>query len=205
MLWVRNGYVELTIILNHKNIQHMFTLPFLHTLPIIITNKKTSLSDLAIFDWLLWVIDWIHQIIRKEQRFVVGSVCANFKHKAKSHYELNFRHLRSQVRSPFLYVHLHAVWYSVRLCLWSGQRHLQLLFDSRARSMERDPAETMEQWQDWARCWLQVVRKKHSGSGQGTSALLCRAWNEGGLMKRAVEKLSQPRLMLKASGRLGLG
>lgn len=49
MLWVRNGYIELTIILNHKNIQYMFTLPFLHTLPIIIINKKRSFSDFAIF------------------------------------------------------------------------------------------------------------------------------------------------------------
>lgn len=52
MLWVRNGYVELTIILNHKHIQYMFTLPFLHTLPIIITNKETAFSDLVIF-WLI--------------------------------------------------------------------------------------------------------------------------------------------------------
>lgn len=106
MLWVRNGYVELTIILNHKHIQYMFTLPFLHTLPIIITNKETAFSDLVIF-WLITMSYWfIHQIIRKEERFVVGSVWChfkhyNFQHEAKSPDELNIWHLRPQVGSPF--------------------------------------------------------------------------------------------------------
>lgn len=56
----------------------MFTFPFLHTLPIIITKRKASFSDLATFDWLLWVTDWLHPIIRTEERFVVGSVWLPF-------------------------------------------------------------------------------------------------------------------------------
>lgn len=60
----------------------MFTFPFLHTLPIIITKRKASFSDLATLDWLLWVTDWLHPIVRTEERFVVGSVwlpAANMK------------------------------------------------------------------------------------------------------------------------------
>lgn len=79
MLWVRNGYVELTIILNHKNIQYMFTLPFLHTLPIIITNKETAFSDLVIFGWLLWGIDLFTKLSGKRRglRLAVFAAISN--------------------------------------------------------------------------------------------------------------------------------
>lgn len=85
------AFVTLTIILNHKNSQYTLTLPFLHTLPIIVTNRKASFSDLAIFGWLLW-INWSHQIIRKEERFAAGSVWCHLQTlQFQTRSEMSFR------------------------------------------------------------------------------------------------------------------
>lgn len=144
MLWVRNGYVELTIILNHKNIQYMFTLPFLHTLPIIITNKETAFSDLVIF-WLITMSYWfIHQITRKEEvcgwQCLVPSQTLQFQTRSKISWWAEYltpevpgwltflccscvhRHVCTSMCAPAC-VHRHAR----RLC--SGQQHLPLLLD----------------------------------------------------------------------------
>lgn len=170
MLWVRNGCVELTIILNHKNIQYMFTLPFLHTLPIIITNKETAFSDLVIFGWLLWGIDLFTKLSGKEERFEIGSVCChfkryNFKHKAKSPDELNFRHLRSQVGSPFCGAYMRACTPSAitqRGC--SEQQHLQSLL-GRGQGLWKGTGWDCGEDVPGADC---SGEEKHSGSGQGT-------------------------------------
>lgn len=208
MLWVRNGYVELTIILNHKNIQYIFTLPFLHTLPII-TNKETAFSDLVIFFWLITMSYWfIHQIIRKDERFVVGNVCChfkhyNFKHEAKSPDELNFRHLRSQVGLPFCVAYMCTCMPSVitqRGCLCSGQQDLQWLL---GRGQGLWKGTWLRLWRGCARWWLQVMRKSTVVLARGLSALLCHAWDAGGLMERALEELSQPGLCSKRLGERG--
>lgn len=194
MLWVRNGYVELTIILNHKHIQYLLTFPFLHTLPIIVTHRKASFSDLATFDWLLWVIDWVHPIIREEERFCGWQCLVPLQTWSKISFRTEFPTSEVPGWLTFLCclnVHLHVqCGHPVRLCLWWGQQHLQWL-PGRARSMERD----------WLRLW-------DGGNGPGASctwwekarwmwpegcALLARAWNEGRLMKKAVEKLLEPR------------
>lgn len=190
MLWVRNGYVELTIILNHKNIQYMFTFPFLHTLPIIITNRKASFSDLDTFDWLLWVIDCVHPILRKEERFVVGSVWCHLQTWSKISLRTEF--LTSEVPGLLAFlcclnVHLHIQRdHPVRLCLWWGQQHLQMLFGGRAGQGL------------WKGTWLRLWDSGKNGPGAGCAwlekarwlwpeccALLAWAWNEGRLMEKS--------------------
>lgn len=208
MLWVRNGYIELTIILNHKNIQYMFTLPFLHTLPIIITNKETAFSDLVIF-----LADYNELLIYSPNYQERGEVCGwqclvpfqTLQFPTRS--EISWWAEYSTPTAPgwltflcCLHVHLHAQCdHSERLCLCSGQQHLQLLL---GRGQGLWKGTWLGLWRGWARCWLQVVRKS-SGSGQGTfraavSCLGCR-----GLMERAVEELSQPGLCPKRLGERG--
>lgn len=99
--WARNGYVEFTIILNHKNTQHVY-LP-LSTHPANYYHQQES----VIFPIQPLLTDYSELLIEvtqlKEKRrglwlAVVGAIC---KHEAKSHYTLNFPHLRSKVCSPF--------------------------------------------------------------------------------------------------------
>lgn len=48
MLWIRNGYVEFAIILNHKNVQFMFTLPLPDILPIMTAMPKDGKNHFLI-------------------------------------------------------------------------------------------------------------------------------------------------------------
>lgn len=104
-------------------------------------------------------------------------------------------------------VHLHIqCGHPVRLCLWWGQQHLQLLFGGRARSMERDLAETVGQW---------LVRmgqmpaahgeRKHSDCSQKAVRCWLVLEMRGDWWKKQWRSSQSQGHMLKAPGRSGLG
>lgn len=210
MLWVRNGYVELTIILNHKNIQHMFTLPFLHTLPIIITNEKNIIFWFSHF-WWIGMSYWLNSPNYKKRREVCSWQClVPFTNVTISNTKRNLiMSWISDISGPrfasLSYMctctQCDTQWGSAsgqggsicNCCLTAGQ------------GLWKGAWLRLGQWPEWARGWLQGVRKAQ-WFWPGAFLHCCVALEMSGDWWKEQGRSSHTQgLMLKASGRLGLG